>query len=126
MQALELQSKYITKWIISFRLMYGFHQSNQQLLSNIIAHSGMFGDFQIYDTLQVDDKDIHYYVATQSYTTIFTATDSPVVSMPIGLGESGLPVNVQVVGRRYNDYRLLKVAKLLASCAEEISYPFMT
>ena len=128
MQALELQSKYITKmdnflsdydvWLCPVSSTTAFKHH---------AHSGMFGDFRIYNTpLQVDDKNVHYYVATQSYTTIFTATDSPVVSMPVGLGEFGLPINVQVVGKRYNDYCLLKVAKLLASCAEEISYPFMT
>jgi amidase len=68
---------------------------------------------------------VHYYVATQSYTTIFTATDSPVVSMPIGLGESGLPINVQVVGKRYTDHRLLKVAKILDGYSEKFQYPLM-
>ena len=62
---------------------------------------------------------------TFPYTSIFTATDSPVVSMPVGLGESGLPVNVQVVGKRYNDFRLLNVAKALSRYSEEIPYPLM-
>ena len=126
MQALELQNKYITKmdnflseydvWLCPVSSTTSFKHH---------AHTGMFGDFRIYNNpINVDGNDVHYYVATQSYTTVFTTTDSPVVSMPMGLGESGLPVNVQVVGKRYNDHRLLKVAKALSQYSEEISYPF--
>jgi Asp-tRNA(Asn)/Glu-tRNA(Gln) amidotransferase A subunit family amidase len=46
-----------------------------------------------------------------------------VVSMPIGLGQSGLPVNIQVVGKRYSDRRLLKVTKVLDSYADKFQYP---
>ena len=127
MQAFELQSKYITKmdnflsdydvWLCPVSSTTAFKHH---------SHTGMFGDFRIYNTpLQVDGELVHYYVATQSYTTIFTATDSPVVSMPVGLGESGLPVNVQVVGKRYNDFRLLNVARALSRYSEEIQYPLM-
>lgn len=126
MQALELQSKYITKmdnflseydvWLCPVSSTTAFKHH---------AHTGMFGDFRIYNNpINVDGKDVHYYVATQSYTTVFTTTDSPVVSMPMGLSEAGLPVNVQVVGKRYSDHRLLKVAKVLSQHSEEISYPF--
>ena len=127
MQALETQSHYITKidnflsdydaWICPVSSTTAFKHH---------AHSKMFGDFKIYDTpLQVDGENVHYYVATQSYTTVFAATDSPVVSMPIGLGESGLPVNIQVVGRRYSDLRLLAVAEALDRHAEKLTYPLM-
>jgi amidase len=127
MQALELQSQYITK-------MDNFLSDYDVLLCPVSsttafkhhAHSGNFGDFKIYNTpVKVDGVDVHYYVATQSYTTIFTATDSPVVSMPIGLGASGLPINVQVVGKRYADRRLLNVAKTLDRYAEKFDYPLM-
>ncbi len=125
MQAFELQSHYITKmdnflseydvWLCPVSATTAFKHH---------AHSKMFGDFKIYNTpLQVDGADMHYYVATQSYTTVFSATNSPVVSMPIGLGQSGLPVNIQVAGRRYSDRRLLKVAKTLDHYADEFLYP---
>jgi amidase len=127
MQAFELQSQSITKldnflseydaWLCPVSSTTAFKHR---------AHSGTFGDFRIYNTpIQVDDANVHYYVATQSYTTLFTATDSPVVSMPIGLGESGLPVNVQVAGKRYTDHRLLRVAKMLDQYTEKFSYPLM-
>jgi amidase len=125
MQAFELQSQYITKmdnflseydvWLCPVSATTAFKHH---------AHSKMFGDFKIYNTpLQVDGADMHYYVATQSYTTVFSTTNSPVVSMPIGLGSTGLPVNVQVAGKRYSDRRLLKVAKVLDSYSDRFQYP---
>jgi amidase len=125
MQAFELQSQYITRmdnflseydaWLCPVSATTAFKHH---------AHSKMFGDFKIYnEPLQVDGTDIHYYVATQSYTTVFSTTNSPVVSMPIGLGASGLPVNIQVAGKRYSDRRLLKVAKVLDDYTDKFLYP---
>lgn len=125
MQAFELQSQYITKmdnflsdydvWLCPVSATTAFKHH---------AHSKMLGNFKIYNTpLRVDGADIHYYVATQSYTTVFSTTNSPVVSMPIGLGSSGLPVNIQVAGKRYSDRRLLEVAKVLDSYTDKFLYP---
>jgi amidase len=125
MQAFELQSQYITKmdnflsdydaWLCPVSATTAFEHH---------AHSKTLGDFKIYNQpLQVDDADIHYYVATQSYTTVFSTTNSPVVSMPIGLGPSGLPVNIQVAGKRYSDRRLLQVAEVLDDHTEKFQYP---
>lgn len=125
MKALELQSKYVTMidnflseydaWICPVASTTAFRHH---------ACSSHLGDFKIYDTpLGIDGRQVPYYVATQSCTTIFSVTNSPVLSMPIGLGESGLPVNIQVAGRRHHDFRLLRVAALLDQHAEKITYP---
>jgi amidase len=125
MQAFELQSQYITK-MDNFLSEYDVWLCPVSATTALKhhAHSKMFGDFKIYNTpLQVDGTDIHYYVATQSYTTVFSTTNSPVVSMPIGLGSSGLPVNIQVAGKRYGDRRLLAVAKVLDDYSDKFQYP---
>jgi amidase len=71
-----------------------------------------FGDFSVYDTpLQVDGQKVPYYVATQSYTTLFAVTENPVVTLPLGLDSQGLPIGVQLVGKRYADYALLQAAE---------------
>jgi amidase len=125
MEAFALQSEYITK-------MDNFLSEYDVWICPVSSTTAIehqhpnrnFGIFRIYDTpVSVDGADVPYYVATQSYTTILTTTDSPVVSMPIGLGDSGLPVNVQVVGRRYTDRRLLKVANVLDAHTEKFDYP---
>jgi Asp-tRNA(Asn)/Glu-tRNA(Gln) amidotransferase A subunit family amidase len=35
----------------------------------------------------------------------------PAVTLPVGFGESGLPLGLQIVGRYRQDHRLLRVAK---------------
>lgn len=78
------------------------------------APTGHFGGFAIYGKpLLVDGAPVPYYVATQSYTTLFTVTENPVVTMPIGHDHDGLPIGVQLVGRRYADRDLLQVAAVL-------------
>ena len=73
-----------------------------------------FGDFGVYNTpLLVDGQKVPYYVATQSYTTLFAVTENPVVMMPLGLDSQGLPIGVQLVGKRYADRALLQAAEVL-------------
>lgn len=83
------------------------------------APARRFGDFPVYDApLRVDGAEVPYYVATQAYTTLFSVTEGPVVALPAGLTEDGLPVGFQLVGRRFDDRRLLAVARLIEPLLE--------
>jgi len=64
--------------------------------------------------LDVDGRKVQYYTANMSYTAPFNVTGSPVVVLPLTHSEEGLPIGVQVVGRRWHDMKLLAVAKRLA------------
>ena len=44
---------------------------------------------------------------------MFNLTESPVASVPVGVTEDGLPVAVQVVGRRNADADVLYVAGMV-------------
>ena len=48
------------------------------------------------------------------YTAIFNVTGQPAVSVPLFHGEDGLPLGVQLVGRRGFDARLMRTARWLA------------
>jgi len=86
--------------------------------------SKKYGNFSIYNTpLTVNNEDIHYYMATQAYTTPFTVTENPVLSMPIALSKNLLPIGIQVVGKRYSDFKLLKTGMVLNNYTEKFSYP---
>jgi amidase len=88
------------------------------------APSKSYGNFNVYNTpLKVNNADIHYYMATQAYTTPFTLSESPVLAMPIGLGSQHLPIGIQLVGKRYQDFKLLKIGKILNKYIERIEYP---
>jgi len=51
------------------------------------------------------------------YTTIFNLTGNPVVVLPVDCTKAGLPIGVQVVGRRWRDMELLNIAEKLAEVA---------
>lgn len=77
-------------------------------------HSRTFGIFNVYDEpLLVDGKPVPYYNATQSYTSLFSVTEGPVVAMPVSRNAQGLPIGLQLVGRRFEDWHLLAVAKAM-------------
>ncbi|MCA9548756.1 MAG: amidase [Myxococcales bacterium] len=125
MEALEEQQRQINAmegflhdydaWIIPTSMTVAFEHR---------APDRAFGDFHVYDApMNVDGRAVPYYVVTQAFTTIPTVTESPVVTLPIGPGRSGLPVGVQVVGQRFQDRRLLQVAALLDQLTERPAFP---
>lgn len=46
-------------------------------------------------------------------TFLFNLTGHPAASIPAGFSESGLPIGMQIIGRRYHDEDVLKVSKLI-------------
>jgi len=88
------------------------------------APSKSYGTFSVYNNpLIINNKPLHYYMATQAYTTPFSLTDSPVLAMPIGLSSQKLPIGIQLIGKRFSDYRLLKVGKVLTSYTDKFDFP---
>jgi amidase len=58
-------------------------------------------------------KEVPYYQAALSFTFPFNLTGHPVVVLPVAADAAGLPVAVQLVGRRGGDLELLHCAALL-------------
>ncbi|HEX5361882.1 MAG TPA: amidase family protein, partial [Fluviicoccus sp.] len=84
-------------------------------------HSRTFGIFNVYDEpLSVDGRPVPYYNATQSYTSLFSVTEGPVVAMPVSKNAQGLPIGLQLVGRRFQDWQLLAVAKAMEPLLAEL------
>ncbi len=70
--------------------------------------------------IKVDGRYMIYEMAISAHTAPFNLTGSPAVVMPLAVGRDGLPVGVQVVGRRWHDMELLDIAEQLS----EITGPF--
>jgi amidase len=75
---------------------------------------------QLRATVDVDGQSIPYIFATSMFTTLFNLTGSPVVVLPLSRTREGLPIGVQVIGKRWNDMGLLAVAEQLA----QVTGPF--
>jgi len=70
------------------------------------------GPYPVYtESVYVDDMPVKYLVANMSHTSVFNLTGNPVVVMPAGFTKDGLPIGVQVVGKRWRDMELLAIAE---------------
>ena len=72
---------------------------------------------------EVNGEKVSYLMATAAYTTIFSMTGSPVVVLPVSHSKEGLPIGVQVVGRRWGDMELLAIAAQLAEAGGSFQRP---
>lgn len=61
--------------------------------------------------IEIDDSRLPQIEANLRHEIIFNVSGNPVVVVPIGRTGGGLPVGVQVIGRRFADLRLLDVVE---------------
>lgn len=63
--------------------------------------------------LQVDGRSVDYWMVS-AYATLFNYTGHPAIVLPCTPDRDGVPIGVQIVGRRWDESRLLAVAAALA------------
>ena len=63
--------------------------------------------------LQVDGQAVEYWMVS-AHSTLFNYTGHPAVVLPYTLDRDGLPIGVQVVGRRWVESRLLAIVQALS------------
>ncbi|PCJ58889.1 MAG: amidase [Candidatus Hydrogenedentota bacterium] len=64
-----------------------------------------------YQPIDIDGTSVPYWEANASYTSIFSLTGHPVTVIPIGQSKDGLPIGIQIVGKRYGDMDVLNIAE---------------
>ncbi|MEV0431015.1 amidase [Micromonospora sp. NPDC050495] len=72
------------------------------------------------DWLKADDDPTESYrriAAWSAFTPAYNVSGQPAVSLPLGQSSDGLPIGVQLVGRRFEDDRLLALAAQLEQAA---------
>lgn len=63
--------------------------------------------------IAVNGHKLNYYTALSAYTVPFNVTGHPVVTIPAGFSVDGLPIGIQLVGKRWGDEELLEIAKII-------------
>jgi amidase len=66
--------------------------------------------------LKVDGKDVDYWMVS-AHGALFNYTGHPAVVLPYRLDRDGSPIGLQLVGKRWDDSRLLAIAKALSPVA---------
>src|SRR4029077_12075197 len=70
--------------------------------------------------IDVDGEKVPYFIAGTAYTSPFNLTGHPSVVLPLTRARDGMPIGVQLVGRRWSEPALLALAQQVA----RISGPF--
>jgi amidase len=73
--------------------------------------------------IEVDGERMSQLEANLLHSIIFNMTGHPAVTIPIGSSSTGLPIGVQVVGRRWQEMALLDVATMISSAADGYQAP---
>lgn len=73
--------------------------------------------------IEVNRIKLPYYTACGGYTILFNFTGHPVVVIPIGQSQAGLPIGVQIVGKRWQDLELLAIANKIAQTIDGFIQP---
>jgi amidase len=72
--------------------------------------------------LHVDGEEVVYWMVS-AHSTIFNYTGHPAVVLPYKLDRDGLPIGIKIVGNRWDDARLLAIAKTLSAVTGEFRRP---
>jgi amidase len=73
--------------------------------------------------IEVDGEPMPQLEANLLHSVIFNLTGHPVVTVPIGLSSGGLPIGVQIVGRRWQEMALMNAAKQISSIVNGYGVP---
>ena len=72
--------------------------------------------------LSVDGQEVSYWMVS-AHSTVFNYTGHPAVVLPYKLDRDGLPLGIQMVGKRWSESRLLAMAKVLSEVTGAFQRP---
>ena len=79
-----------------------------------VSYGPALGHIPFGTPVDVDERKVPYFLATTAFTNVFNLTGHPAVVLPLTRSRDGLPIGVQVLGRRWGEPGLLALAKQLA------------
>ncbi|MEC4817887.1 MAG: amidase [Scytonema sp. PMC 1069.18] len=78
-----------------------------------VAATPAFTHRPSWSAIDIDGKAYPYAVANGAYTMPFNLSGHPAVVIPIGKTQNGLPIGMQIVGKRWCEMELLAIAQEL-------------
>ncbi|MGB3401331.1 MAG: amidase [Microcoleaceae cyanobacterium] len=75
------------------------------------------------EAIEIDGQKVPYMMASGAYTIPFSLTGHPVVIIPIGQTQKGLPVGLQIIGKRWQEMELLSIAKQINLIIGDFKHP---
>jgi amidase len=76
-----------------------------------VAATPAFTHRPAWSAVEIDGRSYPYGVANGAYTMPFNLSGHPAVVIPMGQTKAGLPIGLQVVGKRWQEMELLAIAQ---------------
>jgi amidase len=73
--------------------------------------------------IEIDGRKVPYLMASGAYTIPFAFTGHPVVVIPVGYTPDGLPIGMQIVGKRWREMELLAIAQEINQVVGNFQHP---
>jgi len=73
--------------------------------------------------IEVEGVKVPYFLANGGFTMLFNLTGHPVVVIPVGQTKNGLPIGIQIVGKRWQDLELLAIAEQIDQVIGNFQHP---
>jgi amidase len=79
-----------------------------------VSYGPALGHVPFGTPVEIDGRKVPYFLATTAFTCPFNLTGHPAVVLPLAITTQGLPIGVQIVGRRWSEPALLAAARQLS------------
>nr|WP_322505949.1 amidase [Chroococcidiopsis cubana] len=73
--------------------------------------------------IEIDSRKVPYLMASGAYTIPFAFTGHPVVVIPVGYTPDGLPIGMQIVGKRWREMELLAISQEINQVVGNFQHP---
>jgi amidase len=79
-----------------------------------VSYGPAIGHVPFGTPVEIDGRKVPYFLATTAFTCPFNLTGHPALVVPLALTQEGLPIGLQVIGRRWSEPALLAFARQLS------------
>jgi amidase len=79
-----------------------------------VSYGPAIGHVPFGTPVEIDGRKVPYFLAITAFTCSFNLTGHPAVVLPLAITKEGLPIGLQVVGRRWSEPALLALAQPLS------------
>jgi amidase len=73
--------------------------------------------------IEIEGVEVPYFLANGGFTMLFNLTGHPVVVIPVGQTKNGLPIGLQIVGKRWREMELLAIAEKIDRVIGNFQHP---
>jgi amidase len=88
-----------------------------------VAATAAFTHRPAWSAIDIDGKSYPHAVANGVYLMPFNLSGHPSVVIPIGQTEAGLPIGLQIIGKRWQEMELLSIAKEIDKVIGNLRHP---